>query len=144
MNSELDVKAIRERVEKATPGPWEAEIDHENHQYNVNIPATHPRSIALSEHFGEFPPGENNIVFTTCYDLPEDPSNIEFIAHARTDIPLLLSALSSSEGLVRELAEAIRDYTTVGMLMDPTFPAKYERLKEVINTDSVRRILEGK
>jgi predicted amidohydrolase YtcJ len=54
------LQAIRERADKATPGPWDIILNG----HNIKVERT--------------------------------PANIDFIAHARTDIPALLAALDAA------------------------------------------------
>jgi hypothetical protein len=74
MNKE-ELQAIKERCEKATPGPWE--IDE---------------NLLVSHNFDE----------NYCEYVSDnwDKDNAEFIAHAREDIPLLLVEIN---GLTAEL-----------------------------------------
>lgn len=66
-----ELEAIRERAEKATPGPWEAKMVHPfmdgRGQYRVGP---------------SMPGGFQGTVF---------PGDAEFIAHAREDVPKLLA-----------------------------------------------------
>ena len=82
----LDTKAIRERAEACTPGPWEAYRDgcaecdkQKTSEWNVN-------GVECGYH-GQF----------------EYEATAQFIAHARTDIPALLSALEAAERTIAEL-----------------------------------------
>ena len=69
-----ELQAIRERAEKATPGPWEA---NEVGLYVIAPLARGKESIARMP----YPYG----------DTSDNQSNAAFIAHARTDIPALLA-----------------------------------------------------
>lgn len=71
------LEAIRERVEKATAGPWE---------YNAKID-----SITAEDDYGSF----------IIADDTETVVDAEFIAHAREDIPKLLAEI---ERLRKEIA----------------------------------------
>jgi hypothetical protein len=85
----LDTDAIRERVEKATPGPWaahERETSDGHHRVVDGLPGLNEHRVALTQRF----------------------ANAEFIAHARADIPALLEEV---EGLRDERDEAVAHAT---------------------------------
>lgn len=81
---------IRARAEKATPGPWKW--------------ANHDCAGGLTEWI-EGPDGKcvPGIALFDCFYFEPQGSNAAFIAHARTDIPALLSAV---EALQAEVATA--------------------------------------
>lgn len=86
-----ELKAIRERCEKATPGPWEAHIQtgpYRTRNYAGKVKAP----IPIGEHssFRVHP----NLLYE---------GDVHFIAHARTDIPSLLDE-------VERLREALEWY----------------------------------
>lgn len=75
---ELDLDAITARVEAATEGPWEWEDDA------PDLIAPDPDPL--------FPDWPYTFVITDCNGVASvGPADREFIAHARTDIPLLLA-----------------------------------------------------
>lgn len=81
----IDIQAIRERVNKATPGPWALKLT---------------RPWYLKEHPDRVVPDimndSNNPVITN--DLHYDASQLqdwEFIAHARTDLPKALDVIEA-------------------------------------------------
>lgn len=96
---ELDVEAIRKRCEAATEGPWKSDDKHtfgnrlvrqdpENwngmgYQFICGLPVAKKGS-----HYGD--------MFL---------ANAEFIAHARQDIPALLSALAARDARIVEECE---------------------------------------
>ena len=117
MNLSIDEKRIaeiRERCEKATPGPWEARW--------------------LDDCFIE--PKICMIPANGCYDYSKFEENSQFTAHAREDIPYLLGEIESlqaqlaaykSAGLVPEdIKSMAEDY---GRMASEEFELK-ERLAE--------------
>ena len=92
--TDLDLAAIRERVEQATEGPWAAWYDQDGQPHMQgrlmvgNADAVIPDGKSWVEGVDINPVAE-------CL-IPEDR---EFIAHAREDVPALLDALQA----VREL-----------------------------------------
>lgn len=84
--SEMDVKAIRERAEKATPGPWTIHSWGEITSFDVT-----QRYVAQA------------IAINAGYEVAK--ANADFIAHARTDVPALIDEI---ERLRRELADALQ------------------------------------
>ena len=81
-----DIEAIKKRCEKATPGPWQG---------------NHYMELFEGKYFQI--DAEYDAVATTahCY-AKEVKENIQFIAHARTDIPALLAYI---EKLEKELGD---------------------------------------
>lgn len=67
--SELDLAAIRERAESATPGPW------------VAIPNVRPAVVS----------DDGDGYWTDVADAFEEEADAEFVAHAREDVPALLA-----------------------------------------------------
>jgi hypothetical protein len=76
--TQKQLEAIRQRVEKATPGPW---------KYSEGV-GSYPATI-LSEK------GEVVAAGDEYYGMTENDAN--FIAHARTDIPALLDHIAEVE-----------------------------------------------
>lgn len=101
--SDAGLEAIRLRAEAATPGPWVS-------------------TGCKVDQFGEHPDG-NRLLSGDNAHGDDDYSNFTasdcaFIAHARTDISTLLSALEQSRNLLTEVARSgveheARDYVTV-------------------------------
>ena len=97
MLTEEQLKAIEERAAKATPGPWFLDVDgwpYRGGKYDGIVPYWDDQRE---------PPGEGN---------PYSPSSIsfdtlEFVAHAREDVPALLEEVKRlQEALVEERAWA--------------------------------------
>lgn len=87
----LDLAAIEARVNAAMPAPWMAESRHDMKIIFVgDIPGIRPASCILMD-------GS---------DIDRS-ANADFIAHARQDIPALLSALKRSEEVREELVRAL-------------------------------------
>lgn len=77
------LQEIKERCEKATPGPWELVLGHED----PNDACVHVKG------------SDNTVCYTQCYDC-NHRADMAFIAHAREDIPYLLD---ENDRLRREL-----------------------------------------
>lgn len=78
--------AIRERCDKATEGPWKAEVEIDG------IYAGRPTVVVSSKRSSMLTRRVVNVSQTRkCVENEEN--NIEFIAHAREDIPLLLAEI---------------------------------------------------
>lgn len=92
--SDLDLAAIRQRVEKATEGPWD--------YYVLPQPVGINRATLHSEH------GPRETFWTV--DLPPEigaagtESDAEFIAHAREDIPALLAEVERLRAKLKQLS----------------------------------------
>lgn len=90
----LDLKAIKERTSKATPGPWRYDGMH----YEITAPFSEDGYwVIVSE--GQTRPDE---LPADQFGHEYDPT-FDFIAHAREDIPTLISKI---ECLEHELAGA--------------------------------------
>ena len=95
--TEEQLNAIRERCEKATPGPW------------VKVPASPGTRLAVFNRYGiEQPEDADGNSESICYAtgwMIED--NAEFIAHARTDIPALVAEVERLRSLVETLVDTL-------------------------------------
>ena len=91
----IDTKAIEEREAKATPGPWTQEAWLEILKSAVQAD--------VNEH--DF----NKEAFRILADWPtkEVLQDADFIAHARTDIPSLLSAVKEKDAEIALLRKAL-------------------------------------
>lgn len=78
----MTLTEIREREKLATKGPWE---EDNNEGYGIN------QVIA-----------GRNLIANVIGDSAEADANMHFIAHARADIPYLLSLIDRAEGIIRE------------------------------------------
>lgn len=83
-----DVGAIREREQKATPGPWEST----------------PNDSVVMWHESDEDPEPVRINIGTLHK-----GDAEFIAHARSDIPALLDALEAAEERERKTLALLRE-----------------------------------
>jgi chromosome segregation ATPase len=109
---EHDAEGARERAEKATPGPWEAEQDG----VLVYVVTAEPQSSGHREAVALIDDDTGRL-------LGQD-ADADFIAHARTDIPALADALEAAEkklarhraedypAQVSDLSEMLRDAET--------------------------------
>ncbi len=94
--SEIDLDAIRERCEKATPGPWEATHRH------VGLSAMDDESGGLGLEVEGPPDASLRGQFARGADAT-------FIAASRTDIPALLAHIARLEATIDQQAAAARD-----------------------------------
>jgi len=107
-----EVKAIRERVDRATPGPW----------YTVKKPWI-PDNIGTYVVAGNPDPHIGKPVMD-CIMIDEWPAeqeypdysqawdDLEFAAHARQDVPALCETCEELRGLVRRMLPAIEILAT--------------------------------
>lgn len=83
--TEADLDAIRQRVEKATFGPW----------------GSHDEDEVVA--------GDWDVHIATCWNsgIPPDEAtnNANFIANARTDIPQLLAAIDERDKVIHDMME---------------------------------------
>lgn len=89
-----DLAAIRERADTATPGPWHA---------------GHPDDTAVWT--------ANHIQVADCSgverSLERQQANARHVAHARTDVPALLTEVERLQYEARFTAQALREHTGV-------------------------------
>ncbi len=90
------LQQIRQRVEVATEGPLEVRHEHEMLIGYARVAETHDGYILVRK--GKYP----NLGIQPRLDA-------EFFAHAREDIPWLLSQLERREQRINELLEDITD-----------------------------------
>lgn len=98
-----DFKAIRERLEKATDGPWE-----------IGGPSPSVSVLVLVDGGHGFPEPEPPIWEPVCIChqsqdfktiMPSAENDADFIAHARQDIPDLLDAFEEVIELIKDTLE---------------------------------------
>ncbi|ATW60863.1 hypothetical protein SEA_BENTHERDUNTHAT_93 [Gordonia phage BENtherdunthat] len=109
--SELDLDAIEARARAATPGPWEfhdedihrnpwvtRKIVRDNEPYHeLNV-----LKVRMARHARD----------ECCW--PPTSTDAEFIAHARTDVPALVSRVRELEAIIRRVAEyTVSDRTII-------------------------------
>lgn len=98
---EEELKAIRERAEKATEGPWfwrQAYELYDGFHWALHSPESEANNRVIGLKTVAFDH------FSTEAEWQADP-DVQFIAHARTDIPTLLAELTR----VTEERDALRD-----------------------------------
>jgi hypothetical protein len=83
--SPLDLEAIEARADAAVPGPWEM---------------LGPSKYSPNEAYIKAP-----IEIYTGYEGEMSPADVQFIAHARTDVPALCAEVRRLRGLLVEAAE---------------------------------------
>lgn len=86
---------IEARAEKAFPGPWKHYIDREWHSPDRVIEAANTWVVIRDENC------EHN------WKLGRNEDNYEFIAHARTDIPMLIAEVRRLRAQYEELRDAL-------------------------------------
>ena len=100
----LDLKGIRERLERATPGEWindgagDGNSNHEVYSESVRKEAKQFEYNGFVASVGQF-------------------VNAEFIAHSKSDITSLLSEVDSLRETLRVAEEALR--LSAGRVIDP-------------------------
>jgi hypothetical protein len=98
------IEQIKQRVEAATPGPWETnKLTHWPSWYSV---------VAIGKdhgHIADVQRWRHGVAGS----VAENEANAAFIAHARQDVPDLLAALAEAQATIQrqaaELAEARKD-----------------------------------
>jgi len=136
-----DIKAIRERVEKATPGPWGWDLYY--------IVGRVPKGRPGGEVIGEMRATVDRLE----YPLSQRKADAEFIAHARQDIPDLLEKLlgagEAEEDTLYEALDKIQDICSAVQAEDGLTSKEKteiwmiaERVMEPI--DKARAALKGK
>lgn len=109
-NSEL--AAIRERAERAAPGPWKA--------VRTEVFDNESEGICVPYGISEF-----------------DSKNMKFIAHSRADIPALLSHISSLEAKLEKAREALKEIAGPGWRIAPIIAVRaLEEMGEKVPCDS--------
>ena len=103
----IDIAAIKARADKATAGPWESDTTENEGDYGSGPDCGSGfSSYEVVAKKGRICDTINSDVAMVCEEYDEDgrtafdevgQANMDFIAHARTDIPALLAALEASE-----------------------------------------------
>ena len=88
------IKEIKERVEKATPGTWKVEKYYHDEPYEKYI-----KSAAIV--------CRNQTVTRNDWSNPAE-ADLEFIAHARQDIPYLLKIINELNEKINKLNNGIK------------------------------------
>mgnify|MGYP003426248844 FL=1 len=114
----IDIAAIKARADKATSGPWESDATQNEGDYGSGPDCVSGfSSYEVIAEKGRICDTINSDVAMVCEEYDEDgctafdevgQANMDFIAHARTDIPALLAALEASKS-ARVKAEQERD-----------------------------------
>lgn len=94
----LDLEAIEKRARAATPGPWG---DDDGHVFSEPMQAVTIEWCATPNHGSKRPPDASVADCSQQYKNFEADS--EFIAHARQDIPALISRIRELEGEIARL-----------------------------------------
>lgn len=94
----IDTKAIEERVAKATPGPWEGVSDHP--VYAIAAGRYRVSQTANQNNYGKFDASHG-------WHGIQNHADADFIAHARTDIPALLSAVKEKDAEIARLRQEL-------------------------------------
>jgi hypothetical protein len=89
----IDLDAIRARLAKATPGPWEA------NERGWTVVSEHANICAL--HDGQ----DSEFWKTQGRDSGQGQPNADLIAHAPTDLADLLALLDEARAALREIYE---------------------------------------
>jgi hypothetical protein len=123
-----ELRAVRERVERATPGPWDY------HGYTTSY---HIAQI-LNGHYHASPRVVHATLGKSVFNQ-DDPEigaggvrmmvDAEFIAHARTDIPALLAHISALTAQLEQVNERL-----IAFEADDTIPNMMEAMRNLNNT----------
>jgi len=103
--SDLDLAAIRARADAATGGPWEVEYDN-NDDFEAGIAdGDYPYALRGPANITAQSPTVKNSWRESYGHRVNEMSEMltpdaEFIAHARTDIPALLDALTRAQAVI--------------------------------------------
>lgn len=84
-----DLRSIRERADRATPGPW--------------CVAGSPRDFVIAKHGGSERCSDNPVVWADDDCLSGSTVDAEFIAHARADVPRLADEVDRLRQVVRRV-----------------------------------------
>jgi hypothetical protein len=84
-----DSKSIRERADKATPGPW--------------CVAGSPQDFVIAKHGGSERCSDNPVVWAEDDCLSGNRVDAEFIAHARADVPRLADEVERLRQILRRV-----------------------------------------
>ena len=128
-----EIEAIRKRCEAATEGPWEILVG--GNFIRVGGPGyrqwTEGHHLGGKLLVGDIRTSKDD---NSC-DLDQSEANGNFIAHARTDVPLLLSALDAARKETEELRSSLNERIigdrflqneiTALQQMNVTFDSKY-------------------
>ncbi|MDQ0174456.1 ead/Ea22-like family protein [Bacillus chungangensis] len=117
--SNVELAAIRERVEKATPGPWIIEESRYETNYNV---------------------GNSKYDFSACLSPLYDA---EFIAEAREDVPDLLSLVDQQQAEIERLRQALGFYADESSYIDFIALQRIEPTVMIDKGEKARQALKG-
>lgn len=109
--TDAEIKAIRERCDAATPGPWTADDRRKAPLKNIRV-KTHSTSICEMFHVHQRDELWGKVDHSAADSLDAvGLANADFIAHAREDVPALLDALEAANKRIAELSGALRRAT---------------------------------
>ena len=119
---EQRLREIEERANRATPGPWYAKATDDASFMNAMYVSTRPGPFEHDNRRGMDPTAPDHdashVVAITLLQTPlladvadaKWDENTEFIAHAREDVPWLLSLLREREEQARQLGVQMERY----------------------------------
>ena len=124
----LDLAAIRQRVEKATEGPWNTGFDYEKNDPIVLAPGyiEHTINYTLTEG-----------------GLEHGKADAEFIAHAREDIPALLDEIDRLNATIQRVREIARQMDEYSHCSGPCMGANCGGCQAGRFSTALRRAFEG-
>ena len=97
--ADIDLDAIKARAEAATPGPWNADVAQRGDCVVWGPNGRFVLNAQAEPHWVEFPEGwptKRSVAFDA------DRRDVEFIAHAREDVPALVAEVERLRGDVAE------------------------------------------
>lgn len=100
----MDLEAIRRRAEAACPGPWQA--------YNGNEGSVDYGPLwAVANDAYHNPPTDDDTPWIAVHIETGIQADMEFIAHARQDIPVLIAEVERLRALLAELEQRAGEHT---------------------------------
>lgn len=106
--TDAEKDAIRQRVEKATKGPWRKATREEAAWWYGPVFTEDCVIVSKPEEMAVAATNDDGIL------TDQEIANAEFIAHARQDVPALLAALEASEQRVKALEAQLRERVPAG------------------------------
>jgi hypothetical protein len=127
----LDIDAIEARANAATPGPWEA-IDQKREHHEFKF----VRSKTAIHKNDRGPSYAYEILSDEDYDTKS--ADMQFIAHARTDIPALIAAYRSQAGEIARLRARVAELVTA---LDAQNGTPCEQIRHAQEVEALRERL---
>lgn len=134
----VKLEAMKERLERASPGPWRLEQNHEGRGQSSDLLPFRIIEEKVTEGVNGCKYGENNHIYiaeATGYGQQQN-KNAEFIAHSRTDMEQLIRIVE-----IQQLALNDPENHWHASNPEPNEEARCTACRALADT---RKILEGK